>query len=64
MGKKDDMAYRARHTLEFKLAAVRLVKGGQGTGVTAKLLGIPKQTLGNWIRLSEKVSCEAQAPSP
>ena len=54
MGKKDDTAHRARYTLEFKLEAVRLVKGGQDVGVTAKVLGMPKQTLGNWVRLSEK----------
>ena len=53
MGKKDDTAHRARYTLEFKLEAVRLVKGGQDVGVTAKVLGMPKQTLGNWVRLSE-----------
>ena len=50
MGKKDDTAHRAQYTLEFKLEAVRLVKGGQDLGVTAKVLG-HKQTLGNWIRL-------------
>jgi transposase-like protein len=54
MGKRSDTAHRARYTLEFKLEAVRLVKGGQDVGVTAKVLGMPKQTLGNWVRLSEK----------
>jgi transposase-like protein len=43
---------RAKYTLEFKLEAVRLVKGGQEASVTARVLGIPKATLGNWIRLS------------
>ena len=47
MGKKDDTGHRARYTLEFKLEAVRLVKGGQDVGVTAMILGMPKQTLGN-----------------
>lgn len=32
---------RARYTLEFKLEAVRLLKGGQVAAVTAKILGIP-----------------------
>ncbi len=41
---------RARYTLEFKLEAVRLVKGGQVAAVTAKILGILKQTLENWVR--------------
>jgi len=33
-------ATRARYTLEFKLEAVRLVKGGQSMAATAKILGI------------------------
>ena len=45
---------RARYTLEFKLEALRLVKGGQVAAVTAKILGIPKQTLENWVRLANK----------
>ena len=40
---------RARYTLEYKLEAVRLVKGRQVAAVTAKILGIPKQTLENWV---------------
>jgi hypothetical protein len=38
---------RARYTLEFKLETVRVVKCGLVAGVTAKILGIPKQTLEN-----------------
>jgi transposase len=49
-----DSKRRARYTLEFKLEAVRLVKGGQVAAVTAKILGIPKQTLENWVRLDSK----------
>jgi transposase-like protein len=45
---------RARYTLEFKLEAVRLVKSGQVAAITAKVLGIPKQTLENWVRLDSK----------
>ena len=41
---------RARYTLEFKLEALKLVKGGQVAAVTAKILSIPKQTLENWMR--------------
>lgn len=41
---------RARYTLEFKLEAVRLVKGGQSAAATAKILGISEQTLHNWIK--------------
>ena len=54
MGKKDVTVHRARYKLEFKREAVRLVKGGQDVDVTAKVLGMPKQALGNWVRLSEK----------
>jgi len=50
----DSRKARAKYTLEFKLEAVRLVKSGQATAVTAKVLGIPKQTLENWVRLEAK----------
>ena len=58
---------RARYTLEFKLEAVRLVKGGQVAAVTAKILGIPKQTLENWVRLAKQgpaQGCRRQAGEP
>ena len=45
---------RARYTLQFKLEAVRLVKGGQVAAVTAKIPGIPKQPLENWVRLANR----------
>ena len=64
MGKNDDTGRRARYTLEFKLEAVRLVKGGQDVGVTAKILGMPKQTLGNWVRLSEKGQLRGAGDKP
>lgn len=54
MSEQDDKRRRAKCTLEFKLQAVRLVKGGQDAAVTARVLGIPKATLGNWIRTAEK----------
>jgi transposase len=47
-------ATRARYTLEFKLEAVRLVKGGQSMAVTAKILGIAEQTLHNWIKADKQ----------
>ena len=56
MSKKDGSNHRARYTLEFKLEAVRLVKAGQEASVTARVLGVPKQTLSNWVRLG---SCQA-----
>ena len=45
---------RAAYTLEFKREAVRLVEGGQGKAVTAKVLGVPAQTLDNWLQLNAK----------
>lgn len=55
---------RARYTLEFKLEAVRLVKGGQVAAVTAKILGIPKQTLENWVRLDGKGQLKGAGDKP
>lgn len=54
MSKRKDGQARGKYTLEFKLEAVRLVKGGQSAAETAKILGVPEQTLGNWVRLSNK----------
>ena len=64
MSKADEVKHRARYTLEFKLEAVRLVKGGQVVGVTAKVLGMPKQTLGNWVRLNEKGQLRGAGDKP
>ena len=47
-----EQAKRAAYTLEYKLEAVRLVTGGQAKAVTAKVQGIPTQTLDNWLGLS------------
>jgi transposase len=40
---------RARYTLEFKLEAVRMVKGGQSMAAVSKILGIADQTL-HWVK--------------
>ena len=40
--------------LEFRLAAVRLVKAGQEASVTARVLGMPKAILSNRVRAPEK----------
>ena len=48
-----DKQVRAQYTREFKLEAVRQVRAGQAIAVVvAKVLGIPKASLGNWVRLS------------
>ena len=41
---------RARYTLEFKQAAVRLVGGGQRIAGAARSLGVVEQTLFNWVK--------------
>ena len=55
---------RSKYTLAFKLEAVRLVKGGQAASVTAKVLGIPMQTLSNWIRLNNKGQLKGAGDKP
>ena len=64
MSKRKDGQARGKYTLEFKLEAVRLVKGGQAVPVTAKVLGVPVQTLGNWVRLSEKGQLKGAGDKP
>ena len=41
---------KAQYTLEFKQAATRLVKTVQPVKRVATTLGVPHQTLGNWLR--------------
>ena len=64
MSKRDEAKHRARYTLEFKLEGVRLVKAGQEASVTARILGIPKQTLSNWVRLAEKGELQGAGDRP
>src|SRR3990167_7339409 len=49
-----DRQVRAQYTREFKQEAVRQVRSGQAIAVVAKVLGIPKASLSNWVRLSAK----------
>jgi transposase len=49
---------RAQYTQEFKLEAVRQVRSGQAQSVVAKVLGIPKASLGNWVRQASKGALE------
>ena len=53
-----------RYTLELKLAAVRLVKGWRVAAVTAKILGIAKQTLENWVHLPHKGQLKGAGDKP
>jgi transposase-like protein len=64
MSKNDQGQRRARYTLEFKLEAVRLVKGGQEVSVTARILGVPKQTLSNWVRLAGQGELQGAGERP
>ena len=52
MGNKSEaksvLIKRGKYTLEFKLEAFRLVKGGQDIATTSKVLGMPDQTLWSW----------------
>lgn len=64
MSKSDEAKHRARYTLEFKLEVVRLVKAGQGGSVTARVLGIPKRTLSNWVRLAQKGELQGAGDRP
>ena len=61
MAKRKDGQPRGKYTTEFKLEAVRLVRGGQAAAVTAKVLGMPKQTLENWLKLDAKGQLKAGA---
>ena len=58
MGNKSEaksvLINRGKYTLEFKLEAVRLVKGGRDIATTCKVLGMPHQTLWSWVKLSDK----------
>lgn len=64
MSKRKDGQSRGKYALEFKLEALRLVKGGQAASVTARILGMPKQTLDNWVRLGEKGQLVGAADKP
>ena len=64
MSKTDEAKHRARYTLEFKQEAVRLVKGGQEASVTDRVLGVPKQTRSNWVRLAETGQLQGAGERP
>lgn len=64
MSKKVGSQARGKYTLEFKLEAVRLVNAGQSSSMTAKILGVPNQTLDNWVRLSKKGELKGAGDKP
>jgi transposase len=64
MSKKEQVRQRGQYTIEFKLEAVRLIKGGQEAAVTARVLNVPKQTLSNWVRLAAKGELQGAGDRP
>lgn len=50
--------------MEFKLKSVRLIKAGQAVQATARILGVPAQTQGNWVNLSEKDALKGDGDKP
>jgi transposase len=64
MSKRKDGQPRGKYTLGFKLEAVRLANGDQGTAATAKVLGILKQPVENWVRLSDKDQLKGTGDKP
>ena len=52
------------YTAEFKRAAVRRVKDGQGMAVVARELGVSEQTLRNWVKAEAAGKLNAGAGKP
>lgn len=57
----NDKAVRAQYTQEFRLEAVRQVQAGQAISSVGKVLGIPKATLGKWVRQAKTVPSSLMA---
>src|SRR5690606_37109272 len=49
-----DSRRRAKYTQEFKEESVRQVLAGASVASVARSLGIPKASLGNWVRQQER----------
>ena len=52
---------RGKCTLEFKMEAVRLVERGQSIAVRAKIFGILKASLNNWVVDADRVLTRCSA---
>lgn len=55
---------RAQYTLEFKIEAVRLVRGGQSVGAVSQALGVVAQTLHNWVKAEARGLLKGTAARP
>jgi transposase len=64
MEKVKQTSHKGKYTLEFKLEAVRLVLGGQTAAATAKVLGMPKQTLHGWVTEHAKGTLQGAGAKP
>ncbi len=60
---KAERVRRASYRLEYKLEAVRLVQEGQSCAATAKVLGMPSQTLETGFDKRQKANWRVQGPS-
>lgn len=54
-------AIRARYTLEFKQEAVRMAEAEGSIAKAARSLGLPGQTLSNWVKAQRKGRLPAAA---
>jgi hypothetical protein len=61
---KSHKGQKSQYTLEFKLEALRLVLGGQTAAATAKVLGVPKQTLHGWVHQHAKGALQGACTKP
>jgi transposase len=41
---------KAAYTLEFKLEALRRVRGGEAARKVAREIGVPEQSIRNWVK--------------
>ena len=55
---------RARYTQEFKLEALRLIRGGQSFVATAQVLGVSDQTLHNWLKADREGKLSGTGAKP
>ena len=58
-----DEAPRAIHA-GVQVGGRQAGQGGQEASVTARVLGVPKQTLSNWVRLAEKGELQGAGERP
>ena len=49
-----DKVVRVQYTQEFRLEVVLQVQSGQAISTVGKVLGIPKATLGKWVRQAQR----------